>query len=129
MREELELSPKNFESAVERLVDLRHKSGEPDVLRDATIQRFEFTYELCWKTLKFFLNEKGVLCSTPKECFQKALQNGLIAAEQEGLYLSMIQDRNLTSHVYREKTADEVYARVKKDHISLLKSVAEKLTG
>lgn len=34
---------------------------------DGTIQRFEFTFELAWKTIKIFLQHEGILCNSPRE--------------------------------------------------------------
>lgn len=79
---------------------------------DATIQRFEFTFELGWKFLKDYFEEKGVVLNYPKEIIQEAFAVGLI--NDERLWLQMLSDRNMTSHTYNEKLADEIYERIKK---------------
>jgi nucleotidyltransferase substrate binding protein (TIGR01987 family) len=76
--------------------------------RDATIQRFEFCYELAWKMLKLKLEQEGISARTPRQALQEALQAALI---DNGNAWSEIQRyRNLTSHTYNERLADEVYA-------------------
>lgn len=40
--------------------------------KDATIQRFEFTFELAWKTLKEYIKDQGFDCKSPKNCFREA---------------------------------------------------------
>ncbi len=45
-----------FERAVDRISDALAQERN-DYIRDAAIQRFEFTFELAWKTLKAFLEE------------------------------------------------------------------------
>ena len=85
--------------------------GPKRFLIDATIQRFEFTFELYWKTAKRFLEAEGFAPGTPRETLIEAYGQGWI--EDEGLWLSMMQDRNLSSHAYNELLADEIYERVK----------------
>lgn len=49
------------------------KKIELSTLRDGVIQRFEFTIELSWKALKFYLNSEGVEeATTPKSTIREA---------------------------------------------------------
>lgn len=74
-----------------------------DIVRDATIQRFEFTFETVWKTLKLYLEHQGHECSGPRPTLKKAFSAGLIAtAEEADVWMTMLEDRNLTSHAYDE---------------------------
>lgn len=79
---------------------------------DATIQRFEFTFELAWKFLKEYFLDQGIVVEYPKEVIKKAFAVGLI--DNEELWIKMLFDRNMTSHTYDEKLADEIYERIKK---------------
>ena len=57
---ELDLSPLN--KAISRLKEgyARYQLDITDEqIRDGLVQRFEFTYELCWKTLKLYYKIKG----------------------------------------------------------------------
>lgn len=91
-------------------------------IRDSVIQRFEFCWELAWKTLRFKLEVEGIITNTPREVWQQALQAGLIA---DGNAWSEAQKkRNLTSHTYDEKLADEVYGYVLKDGLPLFRKLA-----
>lgn len=47
--------------------------------RDAVIQRFEFTYDLAWKTLKSYLETLDLIVLSPKETLKVAFQQGLLA--------------------------------------------------
>ena len=87
--------------------------SQPLVL-DGTIQRFEFTFELAWKTLKVFLEDQGIQCQSPKGCLREAFRLGWIADEDEEKWLALLQARNMTSHVYNEKMALEIYQTIKK---------------
>lgn len=77
---------------------------ETDVHRDATIQRFEFCIELAWKTSKKIM---GTATTAPKQVVREMAQNKLI--EDPVLWLQAIDQRNLTSHTYKEEIAIQVY--------------------
>ncbi len=82
------------------------------LLIDGVIQRFEFCIELSWKTLKKILEEeKANDINTPKSVFSKAYQYGWL--DDESLWLKMLNDRNLTSHTYKEELAQEIFDRIK----------------
>ncbi len=82
---------------------------------DGTLQRFEFTFEMAWKALKKFLLIEGYDCFSPRDCIKKAYQSGYIENEKE--WLDMMKDRNLTSHLYDEKLAGDIYKRVKNIYV------------
>ncbi|MBI1954491.1 MAG: nucleotidyltransferase substrate binding protein [Proteobacteria bacterium] len=100
--------------------------SEEDLQRDASIQRFEFTFELAWKALKDFYYEKGVALNSPKDVFRHAFASGDI--QDEALWLNMLQDRNLTSHTYNEDLSREVFARLPK-YFKALQTVKCLLNG
>lgn len=78
---------------------------------DATIQRFEFCFELFWKMLqKLLFSSEGIEIRSPKKALQEALALGWIT--NENAWLQMLDDRNLTSHTYHEDLAAEIYARI-----------------
>ena len=62
------------------LSQLQKALGEPntDYMRDAVIQRFEFTYELAWKALKAYLETMDLIVLNPKETLKVAYQQGLL---------------------------------------------------
>lgn len=76
-----------------------------DLMRDAVFKRFEFTFELFWKVLKAYLINEGYDVRSPREVLQKAYGEGLLGEEQ--LWLAMLKDRNLASHLYNEGLANE----------------------
>ena len=78
---------------------------------DATIKRFEFTFELAWKFLKDYFLERDLQLNYPKEIIKEAFAVSLI--DNESVWIQMLTDRNMTSHTYDEKLADEIYDRIK----------------
>ncbi len=84
---------------------------EPDeIVMDGTIQRFEFTFELFWKTLRRFLQREGIDTASPKSTLRYAYRRGLLDREQ--LWLDMLEDRNRSSHVYNAEMARELFSRL-----------------
>lgn len=77
---------------------------------DATIQRFEFSIELFWKTLKRQLAYEGIETTTPRETMKHAYKSGWL--HEEAPWIDMLNDRNRSSHIYNEEMAIEIY-----DHI------------
>lgn len=78
---------------------------------DALIQRFEFTTELAWKTCKERLEEDGYLeVNGPKPVMREAFSAGLL--ENEDIWLSILTDRNRTSHIYDESTASQIAQQI-----------------
>jgi nucleotidyltransferase substrate binding protein (TIGR01987 family) len=80
--------------------------------RAGVIQAFEFTYEVAWKALKKLAEEKGNKILGPRDAFMFALQAGYITPQSEASWLKMSEDRNLTSHTYKEELAKTVFQRI-----------------
>jgi len=81
--------------------------------RDSTIQRFEFTLEIAWKSIKTFLLEhEGIECRSPKGCLRDFLNAGYLDQIQITRLLTMIDDRNLATHTYHESLAEEIFGRI-----------------
>jgi nucleotidyltransferase substrate binding protein (TIGR01987 family) len=101
------------EKALARFESILRDSVQDEKTRDASIQRFEFTSEICWKALQELLKQEYELeVRYPKGCYQTAFQVSLI---DEDLCLALsrtVKDRNLTSHTYHEGLAEEIYAHL-----------------
>lgn len=91
---------------------------ESDIVRDAAIQRFEFCFELAWKTIQKRSRDEGLECQSPKACFRLAWQQGWV--EDEAGWLGMLEDRNRTSHTYDVELARQVYTRLAAHHALLV---------
>lgn len=101
---------------------------ESSIVRDAVIQRFEFSFELVWKALKLYLERQGHECGGPRPTLKKAFADGLIATPEEAdVWLQMLEDRNLTSHAYDEALATRIYQHVVGDYSALLGSMARQI--
>jgi nucleotidyltransferase substrate binding protein (TIGR01987 family) len=102
-------------AADKALATLREALAMPHsvVVRDASIQRFEYTYEVSWKALKAYLRDvEGLACASPNQCFREALRVGLASAPDADSLLQMTADRNLTAHTYVEAIAERIHQRL-----------------
>jgi len=85
--------------------------------KQGTIQAFEYTHELAWKVMKNFLESKGVSnLFGSKDVTKEAFILGLI--EDGGVWMRMIQSRNISSHTYDESIANEIIMQIKKYYYS-----------
>lgn len=70
------------------------------------IQIYEFTFELGWKTLKDFLEEKDVIVKFPRDTIEEGFRYELI--KNGDVWMDMLEKRNLMSHTYDEQKARKV---------------------
>jgi nucleotidyltransferase substrate binding protein (TIGR01987 family) len=115
----IELDIKPLEKAIVSLGTAlaRHdQTPGDDIVRDACIQRFEFTYELSHKMLKRFLEATS---ANPADVDLMPFQDLIRTGSERGLLLSdwsrwkiYRTARSITSHIYDEKKAGEVFAIV-----------------
>lgn len=104
----------NLTNAAERLDEAFTESFEPysnSLILDGAIQRFEFTFELCWKTLKRCLDAESVETSSPRDVIEKAFAWKWIPSEE--LWKDMLIARNTSAHVYDIEMAHELYDKIK----------------
>ena len=121
----LEKSLMNLRKATDRFAEALQEP-ETSIVMDATIQRFEFTYELMWKTLKIFLEDiHGIRAISPRLVFKEAYALSII--EQEDLFLEMIQSRNLLSYTYNEEQAEQIYKKYPL-YLSAIKDLYQRLS-
>ncbi len=113
-----------FSQALSRLKEVLNQPYT-EFVRDAAIQRFEFTVDLAWKSLKTHLEEtKGVVCHSPKDCIRSAFQNGLIDYDEK--WLEIIDMRNQTTPIYKQELAEKIYPKLNST-LPLFESLLNKL--
>ena len=96
-------------------------------LRDACIQRFEYTFELCWKMLKRQLeqelpNPAEVDGYSYRHLFRVGAERGLV--QDVEAWFDYRERRNITSHTYDEEKAARVF-----DALPAFAGHAEELLG
>lgn len=121
----MEKLERRINEAEKTLGSLREILGEPFsvIVRDATIQRFEYTFEIFWKLVKEYLySYEGIDSNSPKSCFRGGFSVGILNEEQSLTCLEMTDDRNLTTHTYVEEVADSIYEKIR-DYYQLMDTV------
>ena len=104
-----------FQSALKRLseaiLQYEDATDKTDIIksmmRDSIIKRFEFTFELAWKVMKDYAEYNGYddMANSPRNAIRLALQMGIIS---DTVWMSMLDSRNTTAHVYDEEVADTI---------------------
>ena len=119
----------DFNSALNRLseaveITLANKDQVTySFFRDSAIQRFEFTLEIAWKSIKSFLLEyEGIECRSPKGCVREFLSTGYLDNTQISTLLMMIDDRNLATHTYHESLANEIFDHIQ-EYLPILQNI------
>lgn len=91
--------------------------------KEGLIQRFEYTLELSWKTIKDYLESEEVIASFPKEVIKSAFHYEII--DDGEVWLEMLQSRNLMSHTYDEKRFNIAVNKIKNEYFSAIKQLVE----
>lgn len=116
---------REFSNAVQRLKEALEEK-ETDIVIDGVLHRFEFTFELAWKTMKDYLEYVGVIEKTgsPREIIKSAFEYGMI--EDGEFWINMMLARNSLSHLYDEEKSREVYKNIKNIYFELLNKLKNK---
>lgn len=72
-----------------------------DLEKEGLIQRFEYTFELSWNTLKDYLEAQGVEAVFPREVIKSAFAAGILGDGEA--WMEMLEQRNLMAHTYNEQ--------------------------
>ncbi len=118
-REDLKRATNRLEEALE--------VETTDLAIDGVLHRFEFTFELAWKTMKDYLEYQGIVekIGSPREVIKEAFSAGLI--DNGEIWIKMMISRNTLSHLYDEETSREIYDDIKGEYISEIKKLNGKL--
>lgn len=124
--ERLEIKYKDAKNALKTLKDIL-KEPYSVIVRDAAIQRFEYTFESFWKLIKEYLKEKeGIVANSPKGCFKELFSLGICSEDESVRLQEMTDKRNSTSHTYKEAVAQAIYGALKAYH-SLMEKIMKKI--
>ena len=99
--------------ALGTLQTLLAQDNPSDVVRDAAIQRFEYSFEAAWKAAQAYLLEvEGTDVASPRAAIRDSYKVGRLGEDDTRAALSMVDDRNLTVHTYNEALAKAIFARL-----------------
>jgi len=117
-KEEFDNKFKNLKNALDSLnksivLDQKNENEEiTTIFRDSCIQRFEYSYELTWKFMKYLLEKYNneIETRSPKQALKTAFKVWYI--DNLNLWFEISEYRNKTSHEYEENIADELYYNI-----------------
>jgi nucleotidyltransferase substrate binding protein (TIGR01987 family) len=119
----------NYEKALAQLTEgiEENRNTVSNLIKEGTIQRFEFTHELAWKVMKDFLIYEGIndiigSRSAIREAFNKDL------LEDGQSWMEMIESQNRTVHTYDEAILEEEFHKVVDRYYPLLVKFRSKMT-
>lgn len=103
------------------------KEPESEIVIDGVLHRFEFTFELAWKTMKDVLEYQGIITKlgSPREIIQIAFKQNLI--DDGEVWIEIMLSRNSLAHIYDELTSRRIYSDIKEKYIKQFNNLREKL--
>ena len=100
-------------ASLQELVPQYIENPKDIILRDAMIQRFEYSTEAFWKYLKAYLSiEHNLSANSPREVIRTGFKAKIYDEQTSNDLLQMLDDRNLTSHTYVEELAESIAGRI-----------------
>ena len=117
----------NFGKALARLEAACAQERYSDLERAGLVQMFEFTLELSWGTLKDLLFYEGFEVRTPRDAIRRAFEAGYLTEEETETLLEALIKRNVLSHAYDEKTAEEAERLIKDLFTPLFRALCDRL--
>lgn len=95
--------------------------------KEGIIQRFEFSLELAWKTLKDKMEFDGIILDkiSPKVVLKEAFRAKYL--DNVEVWLQMIDDRNLLSHTYDFEVFEKVIPDIQTKYAEAINDLYLKL--
>jgi nucleotidyltransferase substrate binding protein (TIGR01987 family) len=116
----------NLIKAYRQLKSANGRFSELSVLeKEGLVQRFEYTFELSWKTLKDYLESQGVQVQFPRDIIKEAFSAGIISDGQ--IWMDMLDNRNLMSHTYQEEIFRDVVNNIHAGYFPAITQLIEYL--
>jgi nucleotidyltransferase substrate binding protein (TIGR01987 family) len=97
--------------------------------KEGVIQRFEYSFELAWKTLRDFLEEGGLVISpvTPRQVIKEAFAAKVLADGQ--VWIDMLDHRNRLSHTYAASVFEEAVKAIAARYLPAMETLHRDLKG
>lgn len=105
----------NFEKAYLQLNDAIDKFEMLDDLsKEGLVQRFEYTFELAWKTLKDYLESQGIVSQFPREVLKQGFHTNILNNGE--VWIDILEKRNLLAHTYDQHNFNTALESIRKSY-------------
>jgi nucleotidyltransferase substrate binding protein (TIGR01987 family) len=112
----------NFGKAYNQLKDSVAKVNElSDLEKEGMVQRFEYTFELAWKTIKDYLEAQEVDAKFPRQVIKQAFLYEIV--EDGETWMDMLEQRNLMAHTYEESIFRKAVEKITTDYFPAITQV------
>lgn len=119
----------NFERAFLLLQEaLENNLDSRSVLeKEGIIQRFQYTFELAWKTLNDYLKYQGLVLdqTTPRAVIKQAFASGII--EDGQIWITILEQRNLMAHTYNKENFEKAISEISQHYLQAIRQVYKRL--
>ncbi len=96
--------------------------------QEGIVQRFEYTFEPAWKTVKDKLYYEGYDERTPRSVIRRAFAVGFISEEDTEIWIESLGARNLLSHTYDdEETAFKALKSIRERYYPVFERLFQSL--
>ncbi|MZP29764.1 nucleotidyltransferase [Heliobacterium undosum] len=95
--------------------------------KEGMVQRFEYTFELAWKTLKDYLEANDVIAKFPRDVIKEAFRYELI--EDGDTWMDMLESRNVLTHTYNEERFSIALKKINGEYASAISQVHQRLAS
>lgn len=115
----------NLSKAFSLLAEAAEATELSRLEQEGLIQRFEYTFELAWKTAKDYLEAQGIAATYPRDVLKQAFQSGLVRDGET--WLDMLESRNMLAHTYDEARFNEAVERVRERFFPAIRDLVDRL--
>ena len=118
-------SYETFKKAYLKLKEFVDTDNGSEKDRGAIINAYQYTFELLWKTLQRYMQQLEMLDELgPGSVIRTAFEYNII--DNGSIYMSMLKNRNLITHTYKEDVAEEIYSQIREEYIEELENFIKK---
>lgn len=108
-------------------IELSRQRGLSQLEQEGTVQRFEYCWELAWKTIKDYLEYQGVVLETvtPRAVLKAGFAANVI--EDGDAWMAALDARNKMAHTYNLKVFEQVVMAIETRYLGLMDRLDERL--
>jgi nucleotidyltransferase substrate binding protein (TIGR01987 family) len=115
----------NFERALRLLREAMAEGPEAlnQLEKEGVIQRFEYCFELAWKTVKDYMEASGVVFDVvmPRQVIKEAFAAKVL--NDGATWIAMLDHRNLLSHTYNPVVFEQAVAAIHQRYLPQLEQL------